>query len=118
MERWTTALAGGEDRGGEAEGRVREVRTEIPTDQTLQADVLAIRYEDELGMHVVDLARPRSFAEIRYDTPERITGATLRMDQGIVNVFDDNQVFLGDVPPLLVPGLVTPVGLALWGRAR
>jgi hypothetical protein len=104
---WTNGRAGF--------GPVRtNLREKLPS-----AEILAVRYVDEVGTHVVDFAEPRNLksgplTDAVPEIEQPITGATFRRDEGIINVFDDNQVFFGNVPPELVPRLVTPVGLALW----
>jgi hypothetical protein len=118
VERWMGTQAASAEESDNLLGRPVEIRTGFHGERSLEAEVVAVRYDDQLGRHVVDLRGPRSLAEAVLDVQEPLTGATLRIGQGIVNVFNDNQIFLGDVPPYRVPGLVTAVGLALWEPVR
>ncbi|MFF5076549.1 hypothetical protein ACFY36_05830 [Actinoplanes sp. NPDC000266] len=92
---------------------VADPNTRLPHEFT----VLAIRYRDDLGAHLVDLAGPyESPIWAGMTGPDGLTGLTLRIDRWIVNVLPDNQLFLADVAPAVVPEVITRAGAALWRR--
>ncbi|WP_173080960.1 hypothetical protein [Phytohabitans rumicis] len=92
-----------------------EIRTDFHQAYHADGVVLALRFQDPLGTHVVDLADPRPLYDA-FGIPEAraVNGLTVRLADGIVNLFDDNQIFLTDVAPSAVPRIVTVVGTAFW----